>query len=610
MKKAMAVLTAWCCAGTQMVGQQPFVARPRSPIFWRPYLPSAIPPARMTNSDHLHNLIRGGRLYLTLQDAIALAIENNLNLEIDRYGPLLAEWGLERAEAGGALPGIPNANTLLKQPTSGQGVAGAIQSAGLSSNNAGNLGGNANTQITQIGPITPNLDTVFQNLSGWSRLTTPQSNSVISGTDALIDTTHVYNSTLQQGLLTGGLMQLAVNESYLRENSPNDALNPSFAPSAQIMLRHNLLSGFGTAVNRRFIRVAENQIPASRGIFRSQLVNLVAKVADLYWDLVSAHDDLKAKEQARDIAQKFLDGTRARIRLGEIAGFEVFRAQAELSARNQEVAIAEATVRQNANVLKDALSRDGLADPLLDEAEVVPLDRIPLPESDDLPPLRELVARALAQRPDIALAKVNGETQRVSALGTQSGILPYLQATVTATANAVAGTPNPGQSPSPQTVGGLGTAFGQILKGDFTSRRATVVFQGALGNHVAQADYGIDQLQIAQSDLMERRSMNQLVVDISNQMIALRQARSRYLAAVDTRVLQEQLLDKVQQQFTLGGTTIDGVVGAARSLAAARYTEVAMLASYSHARVALDQVLGQTLEANHVSLDDALKGVE
>ena len=170
--------------------------------------------------------------------------------------------------------------------------------------------------------------------------------------------------------------------------------------------------------------------------------------------------------------------------------------------------------------------------------------------------------------------------------------------------------PNPtsGQTPAPQIVGGLGTAFDQIFTAQYTSRAGALVFVGTLKNHVAQADYGIDQLQIAQGDLMEQRTRNQLVVDISNQMTALRQARSRYSQAVDTRILQEQLLDKEQQQFLLGGSSIEQVVAAERSLATAQYAEVATLASYSRARVGLDQVLGQTLEANHVSVEEALRG--
>ncbi|MBV9401194.1 MAG: TolC family protein [Bryobacterales bacterium] len=596
------------CLVPALFAQQPFVERPKSSVFWRPYQAPTVPPSRTTNSDRLYGLIRAGKLYLTLQDAIGLAIENNLDLEIDRYGPLAAEWNFQRQQAGGPLKGVPNGNTFVNQITAGQGINGAIQSAGLSSGNASGGGGNTNTQISQVGPITPNLDTVAQNTSAWAHLTYPQPNAILSQTTALVDVTSRFNSFVQEGLVSGGFAQVSMNMSYLNENSPNDVINPSWAPIAQVYVRHSLLNGFGTGVNSRFIRVAQGQIGAARETFRAQLLALVANIANLYWDLVIAGEDLKAKQGTLEIAQKFLDDTKARIQLGEIAGFEVFRAQTEFSSRRQEVAIAEANVLQREVLLKDALSRNGLADLALDEAEIVPLDRIQVPESDDLPSLRELVMKAMALRPDVALAKIGDESQRISAEGTANGILPSLQAAAAASARGLAGTPNPaaGAAPNPQIVGGLGTAFAQTFTGDFTGRQGTLLFSAPFKNHVAQADYGIDQLQLSQGDLIERRNQNQLVVDISNQMIALRQARARYSQAVATRVLEEQLLDKEQQQFLLGGSAIENVVAAARSLAAAQYAEVAALGGYSRARVALDQVLGQTLEVNRVSVDDAL----
>ena len=601
-------ILAIICLLPPVFAQQPFVERPKSPVLWRPYQAPVVPPSRTTNSEKLHGLIRAGKLYLTLQDAIAMAVENNLDLEIDRYGPLSAEWGLQRAQAGGALKGVPNGNTFVNQVTAGQGINGAVQSAGLSSGGGSGGGGNTNTQISQIGPITPNLDTVFQNTSAWAHLTFPQPNAILSQTTALVDVTHRINSFAQEGLISGGFAQVSFNESYLHENSPNDLLNPSFAPIGQVYIRHSLLNGFGPGVNSRYIRVAKAQVGEARESFRSQLLNLVANVANLYWDLVTANEDLKAKQRTNEIAEKFLEDTRTRIMVGEIAGFEVFRAQTEASTRSQELAIAQATVRQREILLKDTLSRNGLADALLDDAEVVPLDRIQVPEAEELPPLRELVTQAMANRPDVAISKMNDDMQRISASGTTNGIWPSLQASASTSARGLAGTPNPasGEVPNPQIVGGFGTAFKQVLTGDFTSRQGTLAFSGALKNRVAQADYGIDQLQLSQGDLMERRTQNQLVVDISNQMIGLRQARSRFSQAVATRVLQEQLLDKEQQQFLLGGSAIDRVVAAARSLAAAQYAEVAALGAYSHARVALDQVLGRTLEVNHVSVEDAL----
>ncbi|HLH41386.1 MAG TPA: TolC family protein [Bryobacteraceae bacterium] len=591
--------------------QQPFVSRPESPLIWRPYRPASVPASRTLNSGRLYSFLRAGRLYLTLQDAIGLAIENNLDLEIDRYGPLQAQWALERQQAGGPIRGVPAGNNFVNQVTAGQCIGGALQSAGLSTAAAAGGGANTNTQISQIGPITPNLDPVFQNSSAWSHSTGLYPNTTLSASPSLVDVSHRISSFVQQGLVSGGFAQLSVNESYCRENSPSDILVPSFAPVAQLYLRHNLLNGFGTAVNSRFIRVAQNNLAASRETFRSQLLNLVADVVNLYWDLVAARQDLDARRQTLEIAEKFLQDTKTRIQVGEIAGFEVFRAQAEYASRAQEVSLAQAALRQREVVLKDALSRQGLADPLLDQAEVVPMDRLPIPAAaDDLPPLRDLVAKAMAQRPDITRAKFDGLAQQISALGTRNGVLPYLQGVVSAAARAEAGTYNPasGVPPDPRSLGGFATAFGQILAGDYVSRQASLVFQGALHNRIAQADYGIDQLQLGQAQLLERRAYNQLVVDVSNQLIALRQSRSRYSQAVGTRVFEEQLLDQEQQRFLLGGSSVDQVVAAQRSLAAARYAEIAALASYSRARVSLDRVLGQTLEANRVSLAAALSG--
>lgn len=312
-----------------------------------------------------------------------------------------------------------------------------------------------------------------------------------------------------------------------------------------------------------------------------------------------------------DQAQKFYDDTRKQVELGVIPRFEAARAQSQLTSSRQLLAIAQATAQQQENLLKNALSRNGLEDPLLDAAQVVPLDHIEIPEQDNSPALRDLVAKALANRPDIALAKINDETTAISALGTANGILPSLQGIATIGASGLSGTAAQveGFTADPYYVGGLGNALGQIFRDNFQNRRAGVLFQANLRNRVAQGDYGIDQLQLRQGDLIERRNMNQLVVDISNQQVALRQARSRYAQAVDSRKLQQELLEKSQQAFSFGAATISDVVAAQNALVAAQDTEVTTLSAYSHAKIALDQVLGQTLDVNHVSVEQALKGV-
>ena len=610
IRKSLAMFLAWGCAITQLPAQQPFVERPQGRIPFRSYQRPSVGSGILTNSDRLRGLIRAGILYLTVQDAIGLAIENNLDLQVDRYGPLSAEWILERYKAGGPLKGVTSGNTVVNQVTSGQGAAGALVAGGLSTNNGSGGGSSSNGQISQIGPITPNLDPVFQNSSVWSHQTTPESNIYYYGTSALVDIAHKFNSSVQQGLITGGYVVVSGNESYLNENSPGNNLNPSVLPSAQIYVQHNLLQGFGAGVNSRTIRVSQRQLTGANVTFRSQLTVLVQNVVNLYWDLVASNEDLRAKQSARDISEKFFGDTKKQIELGALAKVEVYRAEADFSSRKQDVAIAQQSVSQQETQLKGLLSRNGVEDPLLDAARIVTLDRIQVPDADEIPPLRELVATAMTHRPDVELDKINDEVAAITATGTENNLLPFLQARAYTLNKGLAGSINPAapQPPLPSSVGGLGNALGQIFDHDFTTRYGALIFQPYFRNRGAQADYGVDQLQLRQGDLVERKNRNDMVVAISNEMIALRQARSRYTNAVASRALQQDLLQKEQQKFSLGSSTINLIIAAERTLSAAEYVEITALSNYSRARVALDQVLGTTLETNHVSIEESLKG--
>ncbi|MGA8599446.1 MAG: TolC family protein [Bryobacteraceae bacterium] len=548
---------------------------------------------------------------MTAQDTIAAAIENNLDLQVDRYGPLAAKWGLQRAQGGGPLRGVTSGNSLVSRAQSGQGVVGTEVSAGLVQNGNGSTSNNGNALVSQIGPVTQNLDPVLQNATAWSHTTTPQPNSVISETTALIDTKYVYNTFVQQGLLSGGYVQVTANASYLKENTPTDVLNPSTATVAQMYFRHNFLNSFGTTVNSRFIHVAEKNVLAANETFQSQLLNLVTSVLNAYWDLVAADEDFKIKQRALEAAEESDAYIKKQIGLGVLARVEQLRADAEVSSRKQALAIATASVSQQENSLKEILTLNTTDDPLIDAAEIVPLDYLRVPEEEDLPPLRVLVRRALAKRPDVALTNLNQEVAEISSLGTANGLLPVLQGIVAITANGLAGTPTPqppGSGANPYFAGGVGTALGQVARRDFPSDRAAVLFEGKLRNQVAQGDYGVEQLQLQQNKLAARKSLNQVVVDISNQVVAVRQARARYSAALESRTLAEQLLAEEKQKFSLGNSTVASVISVQQDLVTAQSTEVSGLSGYVHARIALDQVLGETLENNHVSTSDALVG--
>jgi outer membrane protein len=609
LRNALAVSILWVCAASQLPAQESpqVVTRPSVPIVIRPYRPTYIPPVRLTNSTRLNGLIRGGKLYLTVQDAIALAIENNLDLEVDRYGPLNAEWNLKRAEAGGPLRGVTTQNIAQNEVTGGQGVLGSELSSGLLQSSGGSSGGSGG-QVQQLGPITPNLDPDFQNSTEFQHLNLPQPNYILSQTNSLVISRHFVNSFVQEGLITGGTVQVTANESYQKENAPSDYLNPSVFPQVAITVRHQFLQGFGIAVNRRFVIQGELGVKAAQETYRSQLLNTVASVLNLYWNLVAADDELRVRQRALEAAQKFLDDTKKQIELGAEPRADIYRAESEAATRGQDLAIARVSVQQQESLLKNAISLNGTADPLIDAVDIAPLDHVEVPADEELPGLRDLLARALAKRPDVVLNKLNDETQEALALATINTLLPNLGTRLSTSDVGQAGASVAGGGASNYYIGGLGTALGQVFRRNFYNLSAAVGFSIPLLNRQAQGDYGIDQLSMRQGDLAERRNMNQIVVDISNDMIALRQARARYTQAVDSRALQEQLLEKEQQMFSFGAAQIGEVVAARSTLLGAQVAETQARAGYARARVALDQVLGETLEKNHVSLGEGLKG--
>jgi outer membrane protein len=602
------VLAALQC-GAQ--SQLPFtIEKPSGPKILRPYRSPVVPPVRLYNTGRLNSLIRAGKLYLTVADAIALAIENNLGLETDRYGPLLAQSALERAQAGGPVRGVPSASAQVSSVNAGVGVNGSSQSAGLGGGGgSGGSGGGGNAAIQQVGAITPNLDPVLQSTHTQAHLTQPQANTVLSQTNALVQSVRTSNTTLQMGLITGGVVQYRNYEQSLSENAPSNSLNPAVGPHMDLAFRHSLLQGFGIKLNDRGIRIAKINNGASLESFRSQMLNLVASVLNSYWDLVSADEELQARRRSQANAQKFFEDTQKEIAAGAIPRVEISRAAAEVATRRQDLVVSEANLRQRGNALKELLVR--VPDPAVEAAEVIALDRIQIPDTDDLPPLRTMVTTAMAKRPDVKLATLRDQTSEISLAGTENPLLPSIQVNAQTFNRGVAGTPQvngSGVPPNPYFVGGYGTALGQIFRRNFPNYSGGVSISAPLGNRTAQGDYGIDQLQYRQSQLSSQRDVNAIVVDISARMAALRQSRARYTAAVNTRALQEQLLAADRSKFSSGMATFTDIINDQRALVVAQISEVNALAAYAHARVSLDQTLGETLERNGVTLEEGLSG--
>ena len=588
--------------------------RASTPIL-RSYEPAQIPPVRLTNSSRLGSLVRAGMLYLTVQDAIAIALENSIDIEVARYNPIIAEWQLERSRAGGALPGVPSGASQVGTVASGQGVAGSQAAAGVTTGTNGTAGTAAsNATISQIGPIAQTLDPTVQESTVFSHQTAPQANSVQSILPVLISNTRNSSFTYQQGFLTGGNVTASYKDSYLNENAPTDVLNPSSAPNLTVTFQQNLLRGFGVAVNSRTIRISQLNVRASALNFKTQVSNTVNQVLNLYYALAAGYEDLKAKSNAVEVAEQFYSNTGIQERAGTLARLDVTTAEAQLATAQFDLVNSQTNLRQAELQLKNLLSRTGILDPVLAGVQIVPLDRIAVPEADDLPPLKDLLQTALANRSDLAAERLGITSGEISALGTRNGILPLLVAIGTESSVGLAGTPRNVisrrgvQTADPYFDGGIGDALSQVFRRNFPTNRGTVFFQAPIGNNQAQADFAIDQLQLRQSQIQLGKDLNQVAVDVSNYVVAMRQARGRYRAAVQTQLLQQRLLDAERTKLAGGASTPFNVVQQQRDLVTAQSAVIAALVDFSNARVALDQTLGKTLEVNQVSIDDARSG--
>ncbi len=610
MKPILRQILACACACSLLRAQGPVIERPTGNFLWRPYLPPVLMPTRMTNTERIHSLIRAGKLYLTVQDAVALAIENDLNIEVARMGPLNAEWALERAQSGAAPRGVARSQSQIGGANAGLGALGNASAAGVSIGGAGTggSGGNGGVTTSQIGTTAQVLDPLFQNQSSFYHVALPQATEALTGVPNYIAGQRIYSTSIQQGLPSGGFVQLKSYDQYLHENSPGDNYNPASGGYLQLSGQIPVFQGRGVAVNARQIRVSANNQISARDTFRSQLETLVASVVTQYWDLVSAGDTLKSRQDAEAIAAKFYQDTKGQIDLGTLAPVELPRAAAELEARKQDLSIALSNLRQQEASFKEQLTR--IPDPALEAAEIITLDRIEVPADDSLPGLRELLQRAMAHRPDMAISKIRDQNADIASIGTKDALLPTGIFYGSYYNRGAAGTPQvvPKEPTSPFFSGGYGKTLGQIFRNDFPTEYGGFYFQTPVGNRQAQADYGVEQLQLKQGDVSSQRDRNAILVEISNEMLALRQAHSRYLVASDALNLQQQLLEAERNRFSFGSGTISAVVIAQRAVVSAQTTLISSLSAYAHARASLDKALGETLEVNHVSVDEGLNG--
>jgi len=578
--------------------------RPVAPAggLWGPYRFREEPPVYLGNSPRLESLLREGKVYLSLQDAIALALENNLDIELQRYGPRLAEADLLRARAGSSIRGI---STSVAGQTSGAAAVGAL--------------------TTGAGSAIPSLDPTVNFNYNWAHQTTPQSSSFTTGTTSLVNTVTTANTALQKSFLTGTDLNFGWNNTLARSNSGRSDINPYSSVNLTLSIRQRLLQGFGVALNSRNIRIAKNNRTLSDLIFQQQVIATVSSVAGLYWDLVSYNEDVKVRQQALRLAEKLYSDNKRQVEVGTLAPIEVVRAEAEIARSEQDLTIAETRVLQQETLLKNALSRTGVASPSLAEARIVPTDPISMPPTDPIEPVQDLIATALAKRPEMQQGRIQIDNSKIGLAGAKSALRPTLDLVASFQNSGLAGqvnelpippVPGSGAQPTPRNLanidpyflGGYGSALAQALRRNFPNYAVGFQFNVPLRNRTAQADMIRDQVALRQQEIRQQQLINQVRLDVTNALIAVQQARATYQAAVKARILQEQTLEAEEKKAAVGASTMYFVIQYQRDLAQARSAEVAALSSYTKARVNLDVATGRTLETYNIQVAEALSG--
>jgi outer membrane protein TolC len=414
-----------------------------------------------------------------------------------------------------------------------------------------------------------------------------------------------------QGFSPGTLLAVNFDNNRLTTNAINYTYNPVYTSTLNLTVTQPLLRGFGIGMNRRYIRIAKRSEKIADLVFRQQVIDTIAGVARLYTDLVSLNEDVKVKQESLRLAERLYEDNKNKVNEGTLAPIEVTRAQAQVAASRQSLITAEGLVHQQELVVKTAVTRTGLADPLIRQCRIAVIDSVTVPETEIVEPIQDLFNEALRNRPDLNQAAIQVENAGISLAGSLNALRPELDVVGIVQNGSLAGDLNPLATIAPGTslnIGGYGTTLGQIARRNYPTYGIGLQLALPLRNRVAQADATRDELHLRQAEVRRRQLENQVRLEVADALLAMQSARAAYEAAVQTRILQEQSVSVEQQKLDVGVSTNYMVIQYQTFLAQARSTELAAKGAYAKARIALERALGRTLDVNHISVSEAYRG--
>ena len=574
-----------------------------------PYMPSTVPELNLQNSQRLYDLIQDGKLRISLQDAIALALENNLTLAAFRYNFPIAQADLQRTKAGGNANGV-NTSVVSTTP-SGFSASGGGGGSSSSSNAAAGAGGIV-TSTLGAGAAVPSFDP-FLNFNGYVQHTvTPEPNVATVGTELFKQNNIEVQSQYTQAFALG--TSLTVNYTGFRtaNNSPYYAVNPELNSNFQVILNQPLLYGFGLASNERFIHIAKRNLQTTDLAFKQQVIATVTDIENLYWDLVNAYQDVQVKTRSLEYANQTLTDDQKQLELQNIPALQVMKDQSAVATSEGDLTIAKATLRHNELLIKDRLTRTD--DPSIDEIPVIPLDLQGGPDPNESKSIADLIDEAMKNRPEVGIFRNSAEVARQSLKDINSELLPVLDLYGYYGGTGTAGPKNPFCSLGPeQCATTLPTDFASMFANTFNysapQYEVGVSLSINLRNRVVKADQFRAVLAYRQSQIAQEQQQKSLRFDIRDSQFALEQAQARVAAAQKARDLAQKTFDIAKKEQDVGAISRYDTLVMEQGLAVAESAFFTAQTAYEKAKADIDRATGTTLDRTAVSIDDAKNGV-
>ncbi len=579
-----------------------------------PYKARHIAPPNLANTPRIDQLMHDGKLYISMNDAVALALENNLDIAIARYNLNIADTDVWRAKAG--FNTILGVNSGVVQNTPGGGVGGLGTQVGSGQGGtsvaAGGAGAGSSGLVQSTlgsGPLLTSFDPVITGTLQIDHLKIACSTPFCGN----VQNTGTANFALTQGFHWGTNMAVSFNNERQTSNSQFTNVSPGLNSSFKFQLTQHLLQGFGFAANTRFIQIAKNDRELSDVAFRLQITTTVDQIENMYWDLVFAYENVRVQQEQLAFAQKTLSDNQKQVEIGTLAPIEVVRAQSTVASNQQTLTVALTNLQLQQLLMKNALSRT-LVDPVLADAEVIPTSTMELPAQEPVVPIQDLVNDALAHRPELAESRINLSNTAISNKAIRSALLPsvdlfayYGGAGLGGRQNPLATCLNPNGCPVFPTTS-YGDTLDQLVNSTAPDKGVGIAINIPLRNRAEQSIQVRGELEYRQSQLLLQQTENKVRIEVRNAQFGVQQNRASVASAQAAVDLARQSLDAEQKKYALGASTSTLVLQNQALMTQAEVTLVSAKAAYEKAELELDRAIGLLLDHAGIVIAEAERG--